>query len=248
MHGLAAPRPHALRRPTPSRAPAAVVFDLDDTLIVDDDAVIAALFARCVAVAHMAGEGLFQALWRRAHSLWRCPGSIGERGAALGVRPLEALMSETIAGDPAATERYRSAVWRHALTDAEVPRASLSAEPPQRLRHEAMTRYRLYPQVLETLLSLRQRHALALLTNGPGELQREKLDRLGLQDLFHTIVVSAEEGIAKPDARIFQRTLDRLGVDPADALMVGNDPVEDVRGALDAGMAAVLVQHATGTR
>lgn len=67
------------------------------------------------------------------------------------------------------------------------------------------------------------------------------LDGLGLTPLVETVIRPADAGAAKPDARIFRVALERLGVAPADALYVGNDDVEDVRGARAAGLHAVNV-------
>jgi putative hydrolase of the HAD superfamily len=59
--------------------------------------------------------------------------------------------------------------------------------------------------------------------------------RAGFVGAFETIVSSAEAGAAKPDPRIFQVALGRLGVDPARAVHVGDDEV-DREGALAAGL------------
>jgi putative hydrolase of the HAD superfamily len=56
--------------------------------------------------------------------------------------------------------------------------------------------------------------------------------------LFDVIVISAEEGVRKPDARIFERTLARLGVAPDEAVFVDDFPV-NVAGARAAGLHAL---------
>ena len=50
---------------------------------------------------------------------------------------------------------------------------------------------------------------------------------------------TAAEGISKPDPAIFHRALDRLRVDPARAVFVGDHPDVDVAGARAAGMFAI---------
>jgi putative hydrolase of the HAD superfamily len=58
--------------------------------------------------------------------------------------------------------------------------------------------------------------------------------------MFDVVLISEEEGIRKPDARIFDRARERCGVDhPSEAMFVGDHPEVDVAGAHAAGMVAV---------
>ncbi len=97
-----------------------------------------------------------------------------------------------------------------------------------------------FPEAIGTLRALRTAGMrLAVVTNGPTEWQSRKLRTLGLPAYFDDIVISESEGIAKPDPRIFTRTLERLGVDPRDAMFVGDHPEIDIAGAQDAGLVPV---------
>lgn len=78
---------------------------------------------------------------------------------------------------------------------------------------------------------------LAVVSNWDVRL-RPLLRDLGIADWFDTIVVSAEEGVEKPDPEIFHRACQRLGVEPAAALMIGDSPKNDVEGARAAGLDA----------
>jgi putative hydrolase of the HAD superfamily len=62
----------------------------------------------------------------------------------------------------------------------------------------------------------------------------------GLADLADVVVTSAQAGARKPHPRIFRHTLDRCGLDPADAVFVGDTWEPDVTGPLAAGMAAAV--------
>jgi REG-2-like HAD superfamily hydrolase len=66
------------------------------------------------------------------------------------------------------------------------------------------------------------------------------LAALGLTQHLDDVIVSSEVGLEKPDPAIFRLACARLGVAPAEAIHVGNDPVEDVQGARTAGCAALL--------
>lgn len=91
----------------------------------------------------------------------------------------------------------------------------------------------------ELLARLRGRFRLAVVTNGPSEIQRPKVAKFGLEDLVDHIVVSGEVGAHKPDPAIFRHLLREAGVDPRAAMHVGDSLHSDVTGAHAAGMSAV---------
>lgn len=96
--------------------------------------------------------------------------------------------------------------------------------------------------VIESLRSLHEAGIqLGIVSNSEGTI-RALLTDLGLVDLFQTIVDSWVEGVTKPDPRIFQLALDRLGgMAPSEAVMVGDSYPADVLGARAAGIPAVLL-------
>ena len=99
---------------------------------------------------------------------------------------------------------------------------------------------RLFPDAIPTLSSMRAAGLkLGLITNGSLRMQSRKLQCLGLASAFDTVLISDAEGVSKPDARIFLRALERLGVEPAAAAFVGDNPDVDVAGARGAGLRAI---------
>jgi putative hydrolase of the HAD superfamily len=106
--------------------------------------------------------------------------------------------------------------------------------------------WKVYP---ETRSTLEEVHLcgleMAVISNWDRRLP-EILDGLELTDWFQTITVSAIEGVEKPAAGIFRRTLERLGVRPEETLHVGDSPLEDYEGSRAVGMASVLIDR-TGT-
>jgi FMN phosphatase YigB (HAD superfamily) len=56
-------------------------------------------------------------------------------------------------------------------------------------------------------------------------------------------VSSAEVGVGKPHPAIYERALEVAGVEPAQAVMVGDSPDTDIAGALALGIGAVLVDR-----
>ncbi len=67
------------------------------------------------------------------------------------------------------------------------------------------------------------------------------LRQLGINHFFNTVVVSEENGWRKPHKKIFTDTLERLQVKPDEAVYIGDSPIEDIKGAADAGFKTVFV-------
>src|SRR4051812_12685918 len=70
-------------------------------------------------------------------------------------------------------------------------------------------------------------------------LQHADLEQLGIAERIDFAVFSSEVGTRKPHPAIFERALDALGVEPGEALFVGDRLFEDVKGASDVGMTTV---------
>lgn len=96
----------------------------------------------------------------------------------------------------------------------------------------------LYDGARDVLQQLSDKASLAMVTNGLGEVQRSRIARLGLDQYFDAIAISAEIGAAKPDAGIFDRVFEELGsFMPEAAVMVGDNLAADIRGGADYGIA-----------
>lgn len=79
---------------------------------------------------------------------------------------------------------------------------------------------------------------LALVTNGLSEVQRARIERLGLANYFDVVVISAEVGASKPSPAIFDVTFALLGSPPKPSvLMVGDSLTSDIRGGINYGIA-----------
>jgi len=91
----------------------------------------------------------------------------------------------------------------------------------------------------DVVLRLRERFTLAVVTNGPPEMQWGKLRKFGIESLVDHVVVSGDVGHRKPDPRIFEHLLDRAGVGAQRAAHVGDSIHSDIAGARAAGMTAI---------
>lgn len=102
----------------------------------------------------------------------------------------------------------------------------------------ARNRVQLYADVEPALQRLRRRYRIFALSNGNADL-----NRCGVARYFDGHVSASSAGFAKPDARIFAQLMDAAGVSAAEIMHIGDDPVADVGGALNAGMHAVWVKR-----
>jgi putative hydrolase of the HAD superfamily len=93
--------------------------------------------------------------------------------------------------------------------------------------------------VFEVLESIRQGgYKTAIIANADSDA-RNIIASCGLGDYFDVVVISEEVGIEKPDKRIFQAVLDKLGIEAKNAAMVGNRIDADIVGANRTGMISV---------
>jgi putative hydrolase of the HAD superfamily len=93
----------------------------------------------------------------------------------------------------------------------------------------------------ETLEELRRRgYRLGVISNADGRAE-EALEAVDLRPHFELVIDSGLVGIDKPDPRIFHLAAERMGIEPKDAVYVGDIYEIDVQGARAAGMHAVLV-------
>jgi putative hydrolase of the HAD superfamily len=108
--------------------------------------------------------------------------------------------------------------------------------------------FQLFPGGLELLDALRVRGlGVGIISNWSQRLPGI-LDGLGISERVDFVLASAIERVEKPAPEIFARACLRAGVEPRQAIHVGDDVDKDVRGARAAGLLAVRIDHAGGPR
>lgn len=230
-----------------------IIFDLDDTLIEDDDATQRAL----AVVGEYARERfgveagrLAEDAYRRACELWHA-GPVFPYCDFMGISASEGLWGRFV--DPTGRDSqlralqrwvpaYRLEAWSRALADQGVH----DKEPGQKLVElfiEARHSYSVFEEVEPVLEDLGKDYRLAMLTNGASDLQREKVEQTGLGRYFELIVVSGEFGAGKPDKEVFAHVLERLEVGPEESVMVGDSLPRDIVGAQRSGMRGIWINR-----
>ncbi len=200
----------------------AVLFDLDDTLFDHDRA------TEC-ALAVLRAEEPALTCWSAAE--------LSARHRAV----LEAMHADVLAGR-ASIETARAERFRRLLEDAMGAAAPIGQPTALAERYRQAYESAWQPVAGATALLSAIRAAglrIAVVTNNLIVEQTLKLRRCALDVFVDALVTSEDAGAAKPDARIFEAALDRLGLTPAQAVMVGDAWSTDIEGALAAGIRPV---------
>lgn len=230
----------------------AIIFDLDDTLVVEKASAEYALLEACKlaetiyglppAELHATLRRVCRALWHQAPARQYC--------IDVGGSSWEGLWAEFEGeGEDLRILRewapkYRRDSWVSALREHGIVNESLALEMFDAFVSIRSERHIVYEDVLPALAQLKPRYRLGLLTNGFADHQRRKIAGAGIGDWFEAVVTAGDVGIRKPDGRAFQAVLSALGVAPGSALMVGDSLHSDVQGAQAFGMKAVWVIRA----
>ncbi|MBR5135032.1 MAG: riboflavin biosynthesis protein RibF, partial [Clostridia bacterium] len=126
-----------------------------------------------------------------------------------------------------------------ALGVTNAPESAVLFAEYQRLFPSFVT---LFDDAASTLSALRDKgYRLGVVTNGPAVQQHRKMDFSGLRPLLDAVLVSMDEGVHKPNPELFRRAAARLGLSPSQCVFVGDHPVNDIEGAIGAGMRAVFI-------
>jgi putative hydrolase of the HAD superfamily len=209
-----------------------VLLDLDDTLVDHRGAVADGI------TAHLAARGLVDAVDAaevgRAVALWReleeehyhryLAGELDYRGQRRARARGFAAAWEGADGAALADDDDATDAWFRGYLDG----------------YEAS--WRTLPGAHEALDEIARRHPgvrFGIVTNGERAQQEPKIAHAGLAARLDPVVCSGDLAFAKPDPRIFRLACAQGGVDPADAVMVGDRLRTDALGAADAGLGGI---------
>jgi HAD superfamily hydrolase (TIGR01549 family) len=224
----------------------AVLLDLDDTLIVEE----AHARAQVRATAEKAGvdpDEWEKILLETARATWHAS-DYHPACSDLGIASWEGLWATFGGAHPLIAplgdfvDSYRQQVWSAALQAAG--KDPLLAQELSRLYIQGQrSGHPLAPGARDLVRRAVAVGPVALVTNGPPDIQRLKLEQTGLAEHFSVVVISGELGLGKPDPEVFLRTAGFLGVEPNEAVMVGDSWERDIEGALGAGLSAIWISH-----
>ena len=103
---------------------------------------------------------------------------------------------------------------------------------------------KLFPEAEKVLEALNSQYTVALITNTQGQTTHRINQFPELEKYFKVVIVAGEGGIPpKPDPEPFRMCLEKLGLNPSEAVYVGDDFRIDIRGARDAGLYPIWLKH-----
>ncbi|AMJ65568.1 HAD family hydrolase [Hymenobacter sp. PAMC 26628] len=204
-----------------------VLFDLDDTLFDHIGTARAALAATAAADARLQAADS-EALYQHYSEL------------------LEVIHAQLLAGrytyEEARQLRFERLLGPYGVGAAEVPAiAQAHYGRYQQLR-------RPLPGARALLEALKPHYRIGIVTNNRTAEQVDKLRHLGMTQLVDALITSEDVGVLKPDPRIFQVALARLGARPAETVLVGDNWTADVLGALGVGIRPVWLNRTGAPR
>jgi putative hydrolase of the HAD superfamily len=143
--------------------------------------------------------------------------------------------------DPEDSRTYWSHLYRRVTGELGIQDEELVQTLYARFSHPSA--YRLFDDALPCLTELKAAgYRLGLISNFEGWLE-EMLVEMEVGHLFEVSVISAFEGIEKPDKALYERALSRAGVSADAAAHIGDSPKMDVEPASAVGMTTILLDR-----
>jgi putative hydrolase of the HAD superfamily len=228
-----------------------ILFDLDDTLIEEENSAKTAFYKVCeiVEMNHKVDKDLFYKEIRvKSRELWHtCP----ERQYCLdvGISSWEGLWAEFTGTDTRLLnlhkwkKYYHVEAWIRALKSFGIDDNGFAFECSNIFREERKKINIVFPEVLRCLKELKKNYRLGLVTNGVPDLQWYKIKKAGLEDFFKKVIISGEHGIGKPHVKIFREALTQLCSSVDETVMVGDNLNSDISGAQNMSMKSIWINR-----
>lgn len=156
---------------------------------------------------------------------------------------LDRLVFEGDTGRAAALGKAQAAdIWRSIQEQFK-----LSRHESQRLEKDFWAGDRVDQELINLIRSLPPHYKTALLSNAWPDLRHAIENVWGIADAFDEILISAEIGLAKPDPRIYQLALERLGINPEQAVFIDDFQV-NIDAAHTLGLHTILFTSSDSTQ
>ncbi len=229
----------------------AIILDLDDTLLVEEESALLAFKSCAELVARyypIAADAFIRQARVSAKELWYSFPTI-EYAKQIGISSWEALWAQFKGKKKQERELrklrdfYRVQTWLNTLDYFGIQDRWLAKRCAQKFISTRRRLHILFEDTLPFLHAIQGKYKLALITNGIPELQHFKLKKSGLSHFFKVITISGELGTAKPAKQLFDYTLARLGVDAQQVVMIGNSLNSDIQGAKAASISCIWLRR-----
>jgi HAD superfamily hydrolase (TIGR01549 family) len=167
-------------------------------------------------------------------------------GTALEASDIDELNIDTVVGEsiaihPHASDHFPELLQRHGVLDA-----GLYAEARRWYHQNRFYGLNLFPDALDVLRSVRAHPtitAIGLVTNGPSDVQHDKIALLKLRCEVDFAIISGDVGWEKPHPGIFDAALAAGGSPPHQTVFVGDSEECDMVGAMNAGLTPIWINR-----
>ena len=223
-----------------------LIFDLDDTLILQDQMTVETV-RYCTAFLGLDADIFWKTFQRTSKEAFEALPS-AEYCRMVGISSQEALWGHFGGAHPSLNQLrrdlagYRFDAWHSALDDHGFPDTALAQSIADDFAALRGRRYYAFHDARPVLTALKPQFDLAILTNGAPELQWSKVHGCGLEDLFDSITVSGDHSIGKPRKEIFEIVMAKHP-GASGFIMVGNSLNSDIRGARNAGIPCIWYEQ-----
>lgn len=134
----------------------------------------------------------------------------------------------------------RNGRWEKAFGEIGIAEDHWMKDFGQHYLDRCPTKPHLMEGAKDVLTLLQEEYTLGIITNGLSENQHTKLNVSGIGPYFSHIVTVDMVGFPKPDPRMFHAALQRAGIQPSDALYIGDTYEADIVGAYKAGLSVIF--------
>ncbi len=133
-------------------------------------------------------------------------------------------------------------LWEQLCVELKLPPGELD-----RVQAEFWGGDRVDADLMEYVRGLRPQFRTAVLSNAWSDMRQVLRDRWKILDAFDEVIISSEVGLVKPDPRVYELAVRRLGVAPGEAVFIDDFPI-NVQGARESGLHALQFRNSTQVR
>lgn len=125
-------------------------------------------------------------------------------------------------------------------------RAGLSGDPyaiSEYYENQLGQQHILLPGAEEFVKTISSHMPIYLVTNGLAQVQHARFENSILSPYIAGLIISEEIGASKPDPAMLYAALDKCGVAPGEAIVLGDSVTADIPAAKNAGIDSILISH-----
>ena len=226
-----------------------VLFDLDDTLVVEYRSADEAFIETINLIEHRIHKDEFiKAIRYQAREQWYKLPTI-DYCLKVGISSWEALWAdftgeqENLKQLKSLADTYRFETWNETLHRFNINNSEVAFKLGNEFKRIRNSKHVLYPDTLDILNFLKPVYKLGLISNGAPDLQWKKINGSNLKHYFDCIVISGEHGYGKPDARLFSAAMNGLKAAKSRTIMIGDSLESDIKGAKNFGLKTIWINR-----